>query len=70
MPAKQREVGRGLAHMFSHGPQKKQSCTCTHLKSLHIPAAVSSSITLFPLIPKGPPPETPWGFSPSFLGKL
>ena len=61
MPAKQREVGRGLAHMFSHGPQKKQSCT--RLKSLHIPASVSSSITLFPLILKGPPHLKPHGES-------
>ena len=52
MPVKQREVGRGLAHMFPHSPQKQQSGM--HLRSLHIPAAVSSSVTLFPLILKGP----------------
>lgn len=55
MPVKQREAGRGLAHMFPHGPQKKQSSM--HLKSLHILAAVSSSVTLFPLILKGTPPK-------------
>lgn len=69
MPVKQQEVGRGLAHMFPHGPQKQQSGM--HFRSLHIPAAVSSSVTLFPLILKGTPlPETPWGVPPSFLGKL
>ena len=51
MPAKQREAGRGLARMLPHGPQEQ---SCMRLKSLHIPAAVSSSITLFPLILKGP----------------
>ena len=56
MPVKQWEVGRGLAHMFPRSPQKQQSGV--HLRSLHIPAAVSSSVTLFPLILKSPPPPT------------